>query len=64
MKKENVNKCNKCCQKTSSQNSLIQLKDNNWYCISCICHYKDIFDLLKIKSYWYNLLKGSVHFKL
>jgi len=50
-------KCFKCQNSVSQSKSLLKLKDNHWYCFSCIMYYKkDLFPLLKVNGYWYNLL--------
>jgi hypothetical protein len=49
-------KCKICNREISINLELIKLKDTNRYCLHCIKHNKEVFNLLKINSYWYNII--------
>ena len=55
-KKDIVNQCFKCGSKTNSCNTLLKLKDKNYYCFSCISRNKKVYELLKVNSYWKNYI--------
>jgi len=48
-----LNKCSNCNQEINSYTDLLKLSNNKWYCIECITLSKEIFNLLKVKGYWY-----------
>lgn len=53
----NLNKCYNCKEVINSYTDLLKLSNGNWYCFECITIFKEIFNLLKVNSYWYNKLK-------